>query len=833
LIRQKFNDGWAVSAGSEGMLEALQDKEGGKPKHVTLPHDAMIHEERTEKTKNGSQTGFYPGNLYTYTKNVEIPVEWEGKAITLEFEGVSNYARVYINKCYAGGHPNAYSNFYVSAEQFVQYGKMNEIKVEANNMEQSSRWYCGGGIYRNVNIMVGGPVRLQIDGLKITTPDVEEEYAAVIVKTELVNSGMINKKVTIQSDIIHENGGLVATDTVPLTAFSGESYISRQRMAVSVPLLWSDNTPNLYTCHVKVMDGDKLLDEEITTFGIRKLQLSAQTGLKVNGKVVKLRGTCIHHDNGIIGAATLERAEERRCEQLKAAGFNCIRSAHHPISKAMLLACDKIGMYVMDELTEIWNRPKNTNDYSMYFGYVWEKDIELLVNKDFNHPCVILYSMGNEILESGTAKGAELNRKINNRIKELDESRYTTNGINGLLVGMSHIGEIMAQISGMGKEKLAGSMVPSQREEKENEGGANKLNSMMEMLMGSMADALATSPILSELMDEFASGMDIAGYNYLTALHAAEKKFHPNRVVIGTETFPADIIRLWSIVKSNENVIGDMTWTGYDYLGEAGCGIFHYDGTQNFTSHWPERTAYIGDIDIIGYRRPISYLREIVYGLRKEPYIAVLRMNRNGQKSSTTPWMWKDNIASWTWPGYEGELASVDIYAKADEVELFLNGKSFGRKETGSKFVEIYEVPYEPGELTAVSYVAGVEYGKWSLETAGMDVELDVQVDRNLIKADGADLAYIAVGMKDRNGRRNLYAVKDITIAVEGEGSLQGYGNADPQAIGSYDDTTWKTYDGYVLAAIRSGIQIGDIKVLFQAEGCEPKTVIITVEENE
>ena len=368
-------------------------------------------------------------------------------------------------------------------------------------------------------------------------------------------------------------------------------------------------------------------------------------------------------------------------------------------------------------------------------------------------------------------------------------------------------------------------------EEKHEEEGASALNGMMALMVGDLADAFACHPLMTESIEESCQAMDITGLNYLTGRHVLEKELHPNKTVIGTETFPADIVRLWDIVKNHEHVLGDFTWTGYDYLGEAGCGIFYYDGTQNFAGVYPDRTAYIGDIDIIGYRRPISYLREIVFGLRKEPYIAVERVDKYGLKHSITAWMLKDNIASWTWPGYEGKPANVDVYSEAQEVELFLNGKSLGRKPAGEGhgFTASYEMTYEPGELLAVSYRDGVETGRHVLQTAADEVQMQVACEGTTLKADGADLAFVTVKLTDSNGVENLNAKKEITVSVEGAGTLQGFGSADPRAIGSYDDATWKTYDGYVMAVVRAGIEAGEIKVRFEAEGCETKEVVIDV----
>lgn len=828
MIRKKWNDSWLIEEASANSLMATFG--GASPgKVICLPYDAMIHEKRTQETKNAHQTGFYPGNVYTYKKKFLAPKEWENKTVTLEFEGVYMNSMVYINGDYAGGHPHGYTNFYVCADDFLKYGEENEVKVVVNNsMELNSRWYSGSGIYRNVNILVGNLLHIKTDGIRITTPMADQDTATVVVDIALENQMKCKKQILVLTKIIDADGNIVAQEKTPITIFGGTIENLRQRILVDHPNLWDCDNPYLYTYHVSILSQEEVLDEEINHFGIRTLSLDAKNGLRINGKTVKLRGACIHHDNGVIGACTLERAEERRCQQLKAAGFNCIRSAHHPISKAMLDACDREGMLVMDELSDMWTRSKNVNDYAQSFVYHWEYDVEQMVLKDFNHPCVIMYSTGNEILEAGTPKGTQLNRDIANKIRSLDDTRFITNGFNGLLACMDKMGEILSSITGKSMEELM-SAKPAESSDDVSDAGSDALNGFMGMLHGPLADAIAVHPIMNQKIDEFVSALDIAGYNYLTARHVLDHEINPNRVVLGTETFPADIVRLWKIVKGNNHVIGDMTWTGYDYLGEAGIGIFYYDGRAAFMANWPSSVAYIGDIDIIGYRRPISYYREIVFGLRKDPYVSVDRLNHYGEKTNKTPWMWKDDIASWTWHGYEGKPAVVNVYADAEEVELFLNGKSLGRKPAGeaSQFLATYEVTYEPGELLAISYQGGVEIGRCNLITASENVELDVQVDRSEIKADGADLAYITVGLVDENGNHNLQAKKKVKVTVEGCGTLQGFGSADPETTNSYDNVEWDTYDGFVLAVIRAGFEAGEIKVTFESEGCISKTVII------
>lgn len=495
----------------------------------------------------------------------------------------------------------------------------------------------------------------------------------------------------------------------------------------------------------------------------------------------------------------------------------------YPMSKAMLDACDKYGMLVMDEISDMWTVHKNPNDFALHFKECWEEVAERMVAKDYNHPSVALYSTGNEISEAGSEAGAAINRSMCNKIHELDHTRYTTMGQNGLMSAGVRLRPLMQEIM----EKFG----PVQAAGEGNQEGSNGFNSFMSLMEGERGEYFATHPLLTEALEGCSSSSDIIGLNYLTGRHVLEHELHPNKTVVGTETYPADIVRLWGIVKRHPHVLGDFTWTGYDYLGEAGCGIFHYDDSVNFSSVFPERTAYIGDLDLTGYRRPISYLREIVYGLRKEPYLAVVRMNRMGMKGSKTPWMYKDNIASWTWPGYEGKTALVDIYADAEEAELFLNGRSLGRKPAGEEyeFTASFEVPYEPGELTAVSYRDGKETGRFSLATAGEEVHICAEADKKELRADGEDLSFVTVKLTDSAGIENLSASKRVSVSVKGAGRLEAMGSADPKSLGSYDDSEWETYDGYVMFVVRAGEEAGMIEVTVAAEGCEESYILIEV----
>lgn len=850
MLKQSFNNDWTVIDGSHaGMLDSMMGASSVQPTPVTLPHDAMVHEKRSPEAPGANQVGFFPGGIYHYTRTFEAPEDWANKRVIFEFEGVACNARVLINGSYAGGWSYEYTNFYVDATNFLKIGASNEIKVIANNSPQpASRWYSGSGIYRPVNLYVGSPLRIDINGVKITPRDITEDTAIVEVNTTVVNDSLANHNITISVEIQDAEGNIVAVDNNPVTIYRQSKEHVSQRIFLDEPHRWNLDDPYLYKAVVKVIDGvitsaapaaDLLAngtetDRSEETFGIRTITVDPKHGFRLNGHTVMLAGTCIHHDNGIIGAATIQAAENKRCREMKAAGFNCIRSAHHPMSKEMLAACDKYGMLVMDELSDMWTQSKNINDYSQFFPDNWKTDVLRMVEKDYNHPCVILYSTGNEILEAGSPAGAKMNREISNEFKRLDDTRFTTAAANGLLAVMDSIQAILTDLvenQHMDPSKMAPSGDPLGGGSDDGSGDIGTMNAMMSLIG---TDEFATHPIMTRRISEFANATDLLGYNYMTARHIQEHKLNPNHVVIGTETYPADIYRLWDVMKKHPWAIGDFTWTGYDYLGEAGCGIFYYDGTINFSAHFPDIASYVGDINLIGYRRPISYYREIVFGKRKTPYLAVLRMDKDASKASKTSWMWKNNIASWTWDGFEGQTASVDVYSVSDEVEMFLNGKSLGKKPCGdaNQYIATYEVPYEAGELKAVGYTNGSIDGECVLKTASAEVHLAAAADRTKIHACTQDASFVTVRLEDPDGTENLQARKNVTVKVEGPAVLQGYGSADPSPNPSlnYDLTTWPTFDGEVMACIRSTGKAGNIRVTFSAEGCKDAVVEITAE---
>ena len=365
MIRRNFNHDWQVTKGGKGTDTASFMGASGMKK-VHLPYDAMIHEERTPDVESGAQTGFYPGGEYIYQKSVMIPEEWKEKKVILEFEGIYQTAMVYINGALAKRNLYGYSDFYVELNPWLNYGTENQIKVIANNSTvPNSRWYTGSGIYRNVKLIIGDRIHVPVDGVRITTLAADEESAIIEIETKIQSISKVRENISVIV-CLEKDGKIIARDRQKVVMYPETKETARCSICVTEPELWDCNTPNLYQCKVQIEDAGEVLDETIETFGIRTLTLDSVHGLRMNGKAVKMRGACIHHDNGILGATTLEKAEERRCRQLKEAGFNSIRSSHHPISKAMLAACDRYGIMVMDELSDMWTLHKNPYDFALH-----------------------------------------------------------------------------------------------------------------------------------------------------------------------------------------------------------------------------------------------------------------------------------------------------------------------------------------------------------------------------------------------------------------------------------------------------------------------------------
>lgn len=811
MIRKSFNDHWMCKKNPPHRY--MEDNSPYAPFPVTLPHDAMISELRSKDNPSNRAGAYYPGYNYLYTKTFFVPEEDEGKAYFLDFEGVMRSCTVMINRQFAGSHKYGYTGFYIDISNLVKFGQDNDIEVHVYNGSQGAdRWYSGSGIYRPVSLFVGDKTHMAMNGLKVSTPEVSEEISQIHVELQLKHRSTLTEIVTIHTDILDVSGNVVATNMETATLMGQDCVVKHQNIYLKNAKLWSLEAPNLYTCRVQVMENDCVLDETLETFGIRKVQMDPAHGLRLNGKPVKLRGSCIHHDNGVIGAATFARAEERRVEISKAAGFNSLRIAHNPASRAMLDACDRLGMLVMEETYDSWVTAKVPYPYTTDFADHWEEDFEAVVAKDFNHPSVFMYCIGNEIKEVSDEIGATWNRKLANKFRTLDPTRFVTNAINPLIGAMPRIGEILAQMDA-GKPKEDGD-----------------INDAMTSLCGRMND-IAGIPSIRQSIQQSCGDLDLVGYNYARGTYEPDVQEFPNRLLFGAETFPPDIDLNWALVKKYPQILGDYTWTGWDYIGESGIGVEKHGDVVGFHAPWPVYLAYCGDINLIGDRRPMSYYREIVFGLRKEPYIAVQHPEFYAVRKNLTPWITECCRSSWTWSGYEGKPCVVEVYSDAEQVELFCNDKSLGKQAAGeaNRFKAKFDTVYEPGVLRAVAYSSGQIVSEYVLHTAGRTAQMSVEADRSVLSCDGQDLAYVMISLRDENGRLNDDVERCVSITVEGPGVLQGLGTGDPMTEESFAKSTHQTFEGRLLAVIRA-VGKGTIQVKCETDDLKPVLVEIVAE---
>lgn len=801
MLEQLYNDSWKYWIDKDAFALTWNIPEIAND--ITLPHDAMIEKGAYAESPNGGNTGFRDGDVYNYVKLFTPPVEYRDKTVKLKFEGVYMNAMVYVNGELAAKSPFGYTTFYACLDEFLRYGEENEIRVQVRNGAMTnSRWYSGGGIYRDVYILIADLVHIKEDGVQITTENVANDYASILVSTELENLGHTSEDYTLETIIQNSDGQVVASDRYEMTLFGQEERKTSQRIAIMTPQLWSEETPVLYTCSSKLYQGDTLIDENLTSFGIRILKLSANRGFFVNGKEVKLRGACIHHDSGLLGAATYEEVQYRQVKKLKEAGFNALRMSHHPMAPAMLRACDELGMYVMDETFDMWNRCKSDYDYGLYFNEWWETDVTAMVRKDYNHPCVILYSIGNEIPEIGTNHGARVAYQISRKIKSLDNTRYTLAAINGVYAAGDSINEIVAEVAAQAGIKG------------QAEGNVNVFMSVMDKYM----DKIVMHEAITERLEKACAETDIAGYNYMTARYEKDGENYPNRVIVGSETYPPEIAKNWEIVKKCSHVIGDFTWTGWDYIGEAGVGIPAYNwGDGGFGAGFPCQLAYCGDIDITGYRRPASYYREIVFGLRKAPYITVQNPQKYSENLIKTPWVLSDSIASWTFKDCDGKPVIVEIYSAGDEVELLCNGKSLGKKTAGrdAEYRVYFETVYEAGTLTAISYENGIEIGKDELKTAGSNRKLVLYAEQPA--KIGAEFIFVNIELQDENGIIVTDEDMEVHIVVKGA-ALAGFGSGNPKPQNNFTETTAELFHGRALAIIKKTESINKADVFVKTK---------------
>lgn len=743
MKRYDFNDSWICNGTC-----------------VHLPHDAMIHEIRKADNPSGSAGAFFPGGKYIYEKTFPNP---EAEHILFQFDGVYKNAVVYINGKEAGGTEYGYLPFFVCADEFLVEGE-NTIRVECENADQpDSRWYTGAGIYRPVVMWTGPKGGFEPEQVRVHTLSIEP--ATIHVYTG------------------HENAKIEILDGDTVVA---KGYGADEDIVIPDAKLWSDETPYLYRCKVSIES-----DETVATFGIRTISWDNK-GFYINGKRTLLRGGCVHHDNGILGAATPDEADWRRVRIMKDAGFNAIRSAHNPTSRAMLDACDYYGVYMMDESWDMWFHHKNKFDYATHWRKNYLNDLQAMVNRDYNHPSVIMYSIGNEVSEPAKEEGIEKTKEMVAFLKKADGTRPVTGGFNLMIIANAKKGKgVYNEEGGMNQDVDKASGMNSTM--------FNLIASMVGTGMNKSANGKAADEATSPCLD----ALDMAGYNYASGRYPMEGKCHPDRLIYGSETFPQDIAKNWAMVKQYPYLIGDFMWTAWDYIGEVGLGAWAYtkDGT-GFNKPYPWLLADTGAIDIIGTPNAEMFWAQAVWGLLDRPAIAVQPVNHPGVRPAKMVWRGTNGINSWAWAGCEGSKAVVEVYTDAALVELYLNGTKIGKQKV-KESKATFKTRYAPGKLEAVAYDAnGQEASRNSLESATGKLHISATAETDT--AAPGEVVYINITIEGENGITESNADARLTVAVEG-GELMGFGSANPRTEERFDSGKYTTYYGIALAAVRVG----------------------------
>ena len=820
-----------------GMLDSLGMMESDPGVVVNLPHDGMIGLPVSPEAQAGYDSGYFPGDLCNYTKMIFIPEEWADDCVGLQFDGAMMHTSIDVNGAKVAEHHYGYSPFYVDITDYVAFGEENRITININTgVQSSSRWYTGSGLFRGVALCHSPKVHIQPDGVYVYTKEVTEDMAFLEAQIDIGNvtgqNRLVKVTVALANDENHAGETTateqvefkdietntaskarcktpVATATRVIQVNADGQETARIAIHLKQPMLWDIEHPNLYTVKVTAIDMGtyrthfeegkvQTVDEETVLFGVRTITADSIRGLCINGKTVKLKGGCIHHDNGLLGAVSLYESEARKVMKLKEVGFNAIRTTHNPPSSALVEACDRLGMYLFDEAFDAWGMAKRPGDYSQYFATWWKQDLTAFVRRDRVHPSVIMWSTGNEIPErGGLNNGYKLATELAETIRALDATRPICNGICSLWSGLD---DYMAK-----------------GQDQSQNAKANENNTWEK----------STEP--------FTNGLDIVGYNYMEELYEADHRLYPERVILGSENFPKEIGFRWPMVEALPYVIGDFTWTAWDYLGEAGIGkaVYVEPGDPLIekgpwaimpptTSPYPWRTANDADFDITGRMLPQGAYRSVVWGSEKT-YLFSRHPSRYGKVELMSMWGFPEVTPCWNYAGFEGKPVELIAFSNADEVELVLKGQTLERKavrKDGEMPGSVrFQVIYAPGKLEAISYKNGNPVSKDCLETSKAPCKLRVTPEKTEMQADGHDLIYVNIDVLDEEDRLVTDGSVELTATLEGGGTLAGFGTGNPITEENYTDSKTVTFRGYATAIIRSGYEESKMTLTISGEG--------------
>ena len=749
-----------------------QDQQGqAYKKTVTLPHDFMISTKRSPESRAEGAGGYFQGGSGIYEKELVLTSEQEGHQFILMIEGSYGFTEVWINANLAAQHPYGYTEYHVDLTKYLRFGETNKLKIVVNNNAlPNSRWYSGSGLYRHVSLWEGEAVFLDPWSVAVQTPDLEHVNMVV----EVTNTGKENKE-ELLVEILSPEGECVSIAKKVMNLKPGKNPIFLS-IFLKDAKIWSLEQPNLYTANITVGKDFHRVD-----FGIRTILIDRETGFSLNGRPLKLKGGCIHHDNGIVGACAYEEFEERKIRLLKSAGYNAIRCSHNPMSSALLDACDRLGMLVMEESFDCWNMKKNSYDYHLFFHDWWQKDLEAMILRDRNHPSVVFYSVGNEIGErDGSSNAEEWSKKLCDYARKLDPTRVITNGVCMVFLDAGEFGGILANIFGSGEPI--------------------DFPSLPENVKGFLKQSEEVTKRWGEITEPFIRPLDVAGYNYLDQRYEEDGLTYPTRIIVGTESYPKAMNSVWKRTMEHAYVLGDFTWTAWDYLGESGIGHALYGEHGGLFMEYPWHTGNCGDFDICGFLRPQGQARKLLWNVSNKPVIAVLKPEHTGKEEAISSWGWEDVIESYTFPEYVGKELRVSIYSNADEVVLSVNGTIIGRETVPENGIVHKNIVYEPGKIEAINYRNGVAVEASELFTVGEPDHLAIFLENEGDRAVNGIRIY-RIEVQDKENNRIPWAEHLLQVEVEG-GSLLGFGNARPNGQDFYTEPSCHAWEGRALLAV-------------------------------